>query len=96
MRSTGKSNANVREVHGSRMRPAYPTAPRYHRGWPTRPVLSFLVPAHDEQATIVATLASIHDAARGRDYEVVVVDDASSDRTAELAAEHGARVVTVA
>jgi glycosyltransferase involved in cell wall biosynthesis len=59
-------------------------------------VLSFLVPAHDEETTIVATVQSVYEAAAGRDYEVVVVADACTDRTAELARAHGARVVEVA
>lgn len=64
---------------------------RYHRA----AVLSFLVPAHDEEATVVATVQSVHAAAAGRRYEVVVVADACSDRTVELAVAHGARVVEV-
>ena len=58
-------------------------------------MLSFIVPAHDEEASIVATIESIIASAQGHEFEVVVVDDASSDRTAELAQAAGARVVPV-
>jgi GT2 family glycosyltransferase len=60
-------------------------------------MLSFIVPAHDEEALIVGTLRSIRAAgdAAGAAFEIVVVDDASSDRTAALAAAEGARVVRV-
>ncbi|HUH90611.1 MAG TPA: glycosyltransferase family 2 protein, partial [Lysobacter sp.] len=64
-------------------------------------MISFIVPAHDEQRLIADTLEAIHAAACGvglgieRDYEIVVVDDASTDRTAEIAIDHGARVVHV-
>src|SRR5690242_3953856 len=59
--------------------------------------LSFVVPAHDEAPRLPATLASLHAAARacGVDYEIVVVDDASTDATAEVAAANGARVLRV-
>lgn len=58
-------------------------------------MISFIIPAYDEQAMIGATVAAVHAAAReiGAEYEVVVANDASSDRTAEVAAEHGAIVV---
>ena len=61
-------------------------------------MLSFIVPAHDEAGGIVATLRAIAIAARAAEeaYEVVVVDDASSDATAALARAEGARVVQVA
>jgi len=61
-------------------------------------MISFVVPAYDEEWLLGATLRSIHGAARacGEAYEVIVADDASSDRTAEIAASHGARVVSVA
>jgi glycosyltransferase involved in cell wall biosynthesis len=61
------------------------------------PRISFIVPAHNEEALIGRTLAALHDAARalGDPYEIVVADDASTDRTGAIAREHGARVVAV-
>ncbi len=59
-------------------------------------MLSFIVPAHDEEACIEATLRAIAAASAGSPHEIIVVDDASKDRTAELAAAAGARVVMVA
>jgi glycosyltransferase involved in cell wall biosynthesis len=61
-------------------------------------MISFIIPAHDEEQLIGATLAAIHAAAAevGEPYEIIVVADACSDRTAEIAREAGARVVEVA
>ena len=61
------------------------------------PILSFVVPAYNEERCLAATLASIHAAAKalGIDYEIVVADDASTDATAAIAQDHGARVVGV-
>jgi glycosyltransferase involved in cell wall biosynthesis len=61
-------------------------------------MLSFIVPAHDEETLIGATLRAIRRAgdAAGRSYEVIVVDDASTDGTAAIAAAEGARVVPIA
>ena len=60
-------------------------------------MLSFVVPAYNEERYLPATLAAIHASARelGIDYEVVVADDGSTDATARLAEEGGARVVPV-
>ena len=57
-------------------------------------MISFVVPAYNEERALPATLAAIHEAARGvmYPYEIVVVDDASTDRTAEVARDAGARV----
>jgi glycosyltransferase involved in cell wall biosynthesis len=62
------------------------------------PQLSFVIPARNEEAVLAAALGSVRTAAEstGRTWEVIVVDDASTDRTAVIAAEHGARVVPVA
>ena len=58
-------------------------------------MISFVVPAHDEAALIRATCESIVVAARacGITFELIVVDDASSDGTADLARAAGATVV---
>ena len=60
-------------------------------------MLSFVIPAYNEEALIGSTIASIHAAARelALEYEIVVGDDASTDRTARIACEAGARVVAV-
>lgn len=60
-------------------------------------MISFIVPAHNEARVIAATLGALHAAARtlSMQYEIVVVDDASSDRTADIAAGLEARVVAV-
>ena len=57
--------------------------------------ISFVVPAHNEERLIGATLDAIHAAARevGQPYEVVVANDASTDETAAIARARGARVV---
>lgn len=60
-------------------------------------LLSFVVPAHNEERFLGAALESIHAAARALDlsYEIVVADDASTDATVGIAKQRGARVVTV-
>lgn len=60
-------------------------------------MLSFVIPAHNEEQHIGPTVAAISAAggASGETFEVIVVDDASTDRTAEIAVAHGARVIHV-
>ncbi|HEY7460778.1 MAG TPA: glycosyltransferase [Gemmatimonadota bacterium] len=61
-------------------------------------MISFVVPAYNEERLLGPTLRAIHAAARavGEPYEVIVVDDASSDGTVAVATSLGARVVEVA
>ncbi|WP_159016714.1 glycosyltransferase [Cognatiluteimonas profundi] len=60
-------------------------------------MISFIVPAHNEERELGQSLTSLHAAARelALHYELLVVDDASGDRTPAIAVEHGARVVAV-
>ena len=62
-------------------------------------MLSLIVPAHDEAARLPATLQALHAATSATvgtgGYEIVVVDDASSDGTGEVASAAGARVLRV-
>ena len=61
-------------------------------------MISFIVPAYNEERLLAATLQALHAAARaqGVDYELIVADDASTDNTAAIAQAHGAIVVPVA
>jgi glycosyltransferase involved in cell wall biosynthesis len=60
-------------------------------------VLSFIIPAHNEEALIGETLRILRTSAnaQGEPYEIIVVDDASTDRTAEIARAAGATVVQI-
>jgi glycosyltransferase involved in cell wall biosynthesis len=62
---------------------------------PMRPT-SFLIPAYNEEVYIGRAVLSVHGAAAAcglSGYEVIVCDNASTDRTAVLAREAGAQVV---
>lgn len=60
-------------------------------------MISFIIPAHNEETLIGRTLSALHASAlvQGEPYEIMVADDASTDRTAAIASEHDARVVAV-
>jgi glycosyltransferase involved in cell wall biosynthesis len=60
-------------------------------------MISFVIPAHNEAELLGRTLTALTAAARtvGEPWEVIVVNDASTDRTTEIGAAHGVRVVTV-
>ena len=58
-------------------------------------MLSFIIPAHNEEFELPETLRSICEAAvkANQLYEIIVVDDSSTDGTTGVAEEYGARVV---
>lgn len=58
-------------------------------------MLSFIVPAYNEELELPATIAAIHNSAKNREYEIVVVDDASTEATARVAQDAGAEVVSI-
>ena len=60
-------------------------------------MLSFVVPAYNEELELPSTLLAIHAAAAAtaETYEIIVVNDASTDATAAVAVSGGARVVTI-
>src|SRR5205814_4676755 len=62
-----------------------------------QPKLSFVIPAHNEEQELPETLRAIRRAADSakEPYELIVVDDASTDATAAIAQHFGARIVPV-
>jgi glycosyltransferase involved in cell wall biosynthesis len=61
------------------------------------PRWSIILPAHNEEALIGRAVRSARDAAEalGEPFEIIVVNDASTDRTAEIARDAGATVIDV-
>ncbi|MGO9113290.1 MAG: glycosyltransferase [Thermoguttaceae bacterium] len=61
-------------------------------------MISFVIPAHNEEKCLPATLDALIAAAEqvGRPYEVIVVNDASTDSTSKVASQRGVRVIDVA
>jgi glycosyltransferase involved in cell wall biosynthesis len=60
-------------------------------------MISFIIPAYNEESLLGGTLRAVDVAASaaGEPFEVIVADDGSTDRTAEVARANGARVVAV-
>ena len=58
-------------------------------------MISFIIPAYNEEALIEETVSQLEESADQLklDYEIIVVDDDSNDKTAELATVAGAKVV---
>jgi glycosyltransferase involved in cell wall biosynthesis len=59
-----------------------------------RPRLSVVVPAYNEQATLGACLSSLAEQDYDGPVEVIVVDNCSTDATADVARAYGATVVS--
>jgi cellulose synthase/poly-beta-1,6-N-acetylglucosamine synthase-like glycosyltransferase len=57
--------------------------------WPS---VSILIPAHNEEEIVLDTIRSALDQDYP-DFEVIVIDDGSTDRTSQLAASTGARLI---
>jgi dolichol-phosphate mannosyltransferase len=63
---------------------------------PYRPELSVVIPARDEAENLPLLVERVHRALAGRwRYELVIVDDSSTDNTAQVAAELGRRLPVV-
>ena len=63
----------------------------------SKPMISFIVPAYNEEHELSDTLTAIREAASGatQPYKVIVVDDASTDATPKLASDAGAKVIPI-
>jgi len=57
--------------------------------------VSVVIPAHDAEGVLPACLRSVS-SSEGLSFEVIVVNDASTDGTERIAREHGCRVISVA
>ena len=64
---------------------------------PRYPTVSFVIPAHNESAYLAKTLEKLNQSASALElnYEVIVVDDASTDDTSSIAQANGARAIKV-
>jgi len=57
------------------------------------PDISVVIPAYNEAAIIASVVRKVHTVLDGQQFEVLVVDDGSTDNTAAVAAEAGAQVI---
>ena len=57
------------------------------------PDLSVVLPAHNEEAALDDLLSRLKKVLADRAYEILLVDDGSEDRTAEIGEKHGVRVL---
>jgi len=56
--------------------------------------LSVVIPAYNEEKYLPATLAALKDALESiEDFEIIVIDNESTDATREIAGSYGARIV---
>ena len=60
-------------------------------------MLSFIIPAYNEEFELGRTIAAIRCAAGslGKEYEIVLVDDGSTDSTPDIGTAAGARLVQI-
>lgn len=58
-------------------------------------MISFVIPAYNEEHELPRTIAAIREAAEDRPFEIIVVDDGSTDATTEVAERAGARVISI-
>src|SRR5437764_7723651 len=58
-------------------------------------MISFIVPAYNEEAELPGTLRAIRSAAVGYEHEIVMVNDGSTDATGAIGEEFGARVISI-
>jgi glycosyltransferase involved in cell wall biosynthesis len=61
----------------------------------TAVMISFIVPAYNEEAELPETLGAIRSAAAGYEHEIVLVNDGSTDATGAIGEEFGARVISI-
>jgi dolichyl-phosphate beta-glucosyltransferase len=80
------------------VRPPHPSSASPASAGPTDHDLTVIVPAYNEQERLPSTLIGLRDYldAWGIDYRVVVIDNASTDRTGQIAAGFGPRFSTLA
>jgi peptidoglycan/xylan/chitin deacetylase (PgdA/CDA1 family) len=58
------------------------------------PFVSVIVPAYNEESNISSCIDALQSLEYGGDYEIIVVDNASSDNTSSIASSKGVRVVS--
>ena len=76
-----------------RSRPPSAREPKSQSDAPGSPSVSVIIPRFNAEATLDACLRAVSES-DCTPLEVIVVDDASSDRTAEIASSHGARLLS--
>jgi len=61
-------------------------------GLPNRPRISVIIPTRNEETNLPPLLESLQESTNGP-FEILVVDDGSTDATAAVAVQHGAKVI---